>query len=61
MLAQAPRLIFNDYLNAGLTLLFLTIAWGVVFETVRICLRVHRGAHAPPLAEAPYQATALGR
>jgi len=61
LLAQAPRLIFNDYLNAGLTLLFLAIAWVVVFETGRICLRVHRGAHAPPLSEVPYQATALGR
>ena len=59
--AQAPRLIFNDHLNAGLTLLFLVIAWVVVFETARTCARVLRGAPTRPLAESPYVATAMER
>ena len=59
--AQAPRLIFNDHLNAGLTLLFLVIAWVVVVETARTCARVLRGAPTRPLAEAPYVATAMER
>ena len=57
--AQAPRLIFNDYLNATMTALFLVIAWVVVFETARNALRVLRGAPTPPLAETPYMRTAL--
>jgi carbon starvation protein len=61
MLAQAPRLIFNDHLNAGLTALFLGIAWVVVFDTARTCLRVLRGASTPPLSEAPYHASTLSR
>jgi len=40
MAAKAPRLIFNDYLDAGLTLLFVTVSWILVFETVRVC-RAH--------------------
>ena len=57
--AQAPRLMFNDYLNATMTALFLVIAWVVVFETARNALRVLRGAPTPPLAETPYVRTAL--
>ena len=37
MAAKAPRLIFNDYLDAGLTLLFVSVSWILVFETVRVC------------------------
>ncbi len=37
MAAKAPRLIFNDYLDAGLTILFVTVSWILVFETVRVC------------------------
>ena len=57
--AQAPRLIFNDYLNATMTGLFLCIAWIVVIETARNAARILRGAPTPPLAETPYVATQL--
>ncbi len=59
--AQAPRLIFNDHLNAGLTFLFLAIAWVVVFETLRTGARVLRGLPTAPLSEAPYLASTLLR
>jgi carbon starvation protein len=58
-LLQAPRLIFNDHLNAAMTLIFLIIAWVVVFATLRIVVQVLRGAPTSPLSEAPYEATAL--
>ncbi len=35
--AQAPTLIFNDRLDAALTLFFLITVWVLVVETVRIC------------------------
>lgn len=37
MASKAPQLIFNDYLDAGLTLLFVSVSWILVFETVRVC------------------------
>jgi carbon starvation protein len=37
MAAKAPRLIFNDYLDAGLTILFVTVSWVLLFETIRVC------------------------
>jgi len=37
MAVKAPRLIFNDYLDAGLTILFVTVSWILVFETIRVC------------------------
>jgi carbon starvation protein len=39
MAAKAPRLIFNDYLDAGLTILFVSVSWVLVFETIRVCRR----------------------
>lgn len=40
MAAKAPHLIFNDYLDAVLTLLFVSVSWILVFETIRAC-RAH--------------------
>jgi carbon starvation protein len=57
--ANAPRLIFNDQLNAVMTSLFLVITWIVVFETLRVCLRALRGGPLPPLTEAPYTRSEL--
>lgn len=37
MAAKAPRLIFNDYLDAGLTILFVSVSWILLFETIRVC------------------------
>ena len=57
--ASAPRLIFNDQLNAVMTSTFLVITWIVVFETLRVCLRALRGGPLPPLTEAPYTRSEL--
>jgi len=57
--ASAPRLLFNDNLNAVMTALFLVITWMVVFETARVCRRALSGGTLPPLSEAPYVRTEL--
>ncbi len=57
--ASAPRLIFNDHLNAVMTALFLAITWIVVFETARTCWRVLRSDTPPLSSEAPYTRTEL--
>jgi len=52
--AQVPRLVFNDRLNAGLTLLLMCLAWILVFDMVRVCLRHWRGQVVAPSSEVPY-------
>jgi len=59
--AQAPRLIFNDRLNAGLTLVLMCLAWILVIDMVRVCLRHWRGAVVAPSSEAPYVRSAHAR
>jgi len=44
---QAPQLIFNDRLDAALTLFFLITVWVLVVETVRICHARLSGRHCP--------------
>ncbi|HWN38058.1 MAG TPA: carbon starvation CstA family protein [Gammaproteobacteria bacterium] len=56
---QAPQLIFNDRLDAALTLFFLITVWVLVVETVRICHARLSGRHCPPLAETPHVQTRL--
>jgi carbon starvation protein len=51
---QAPRLIFNDRLDAALTLFFLITVWVLVVETARICYAALTGGRVPPLAESPH-------
>ncbi|MGH8606983.1 MAG: carbon starvation CstA family protein [Gammaproteobacteria bacterium] len=50
---QAPQLIFNDRLDAVLTVLFLATTWVLVFETLRVCHSVLSGRRYPPLSESP--------
>jgi carbon starvation protein len=57
--AQAPRLIFNDRLDAALTLFFLVTVWVLIVETVRICHAALSGRRCPPLAETPHILTRL--
>ena len=57
--AQAPRLIFNDRLDAALTLFFLVTVWVLVVETARICHASLSGRRCPPLAETPHVPTRL--
>jgi carbon starvation protein len=51
---KAPQLIFNDYLDAGLTALFLAVSWILAADTLRVCgLILTRKPH-PPLSESPH-------
>ena len=61
LVQQAPRLIFNDHLNAGLTLVFLLVAWTLTFDTVRVCLRHVRGLNTRSFSEVPYVRTQLAQ
>jgi carbon starvation protein len=51
---QAPRLIFNDRLDAALTLFFLITVWVLVFETARVCYAALAGKRCPPITETPH-------
>jgi carbon starvation protein len=57
--AQAPQLIFNDRLDAALTLFFLVTVWVLIVETARICHASLSGRRCPPLAETPHVPTRL--
>ena len=57
--AQAPRLIFNDHLNAALTMIFLALAWSVLLDTFRVCWRHIHGQHVMPSSEVGYVRTQL--
>jgi carbon starvation protein len=51
---QAPRLIFNDRLDAALTLFFLITVWVLVVETARVCRAALAGKRCPPSTETPH-------
>jgi carbon starvation protein len=51
---QAPRLIFNDRLDAALTAFFLVTVWVLIVETARVCRASLAGKRCPPLAETPH-------
>ena len=50
---QAPRLIFNDRLDAVLTAFFMLTVWVLVFETARVCHAALTGRRCPPSSETP--------
>lgn len=52
--AQAPQLIFNDRLDAALTLFFLLTTWVLVVETARVCHASLTGRRCPPSTESPH-------
>jgi len=52
--ASAPQLIFNDYLDAGLTLMFLVVTWVLVLDTLRVVFNIATGGHFPPSTETAY-------
>ncbi|MFA7388271.1 MAG: carbon starvation CstA family protein [Thiohalobacteraceae bacterium] len=58
-IAQTQQLIFNDRLDAALTLLFLVLTWVLVIDTLRVSLRALRGHVHPPLSETPHEPTRL--
>ena len=55
MAAAAPRLIFNDRLDAALTIFFMAVTWIMVVDTARVCTCVLTGRRHPPLSETPYE------
>jgi carbon starvation protein len=57
--AVAPQLIFNQRLDAVLTVLFTTILWVVILDTARVCVRRLRGLPVRSSSEAPYRESRL--
>jgi carbon starvation protein len=57
--AVAPQLIFNQHLDAYLTMFFVIVLWVVVVDMLRICLRVVTDKTVSPTSETPYLATKL--
>ncbi len=52
--AVAPDLIFNQRLDAVLTVLFTLVLWVIIVDMLRISRRVLRGESVPPSSEAHY-------
>ncbi len=57
--AVAPQLIFNQHLDAYLTLFFVVVLWVVIFDMLRLCLRYLSGKRVPKLSEAPHEPSRL--
>jgi carbon starvation protein len=52
--SKAPSLIFNDYLNAGLTSVFMLITWLLVADTLRVIYCIIAGKNYPQSSEAEH-------
>lgn len=57
--AVAPHLIFNQQLDAFITIALVLILWTVVLDMLRVCWRSMCGHGVLPSDEAPYQKTRL--
>jgi carbon starvation protein len=57
--AVAPQLIFNQHLDAYLTMFFVVVLWIVVIDMVNIARRYLHGKKVLSSSEAPYVKTAL--
>ncbi len=57
--AQAPTLIFNDRLDAALTVFFLLTTWVVVVEAARVCHASLTNGKYPKSSETPHVPTQL--
>jgi carbon starvation protein len=54
----APQLIFNQRLDAALTVFFVIVLWVIILDTARVSWRFLQGLPVPPSSEVPH---ALGR
>jgi carbon starvation protein len=57
--AVAPQLIFNQRLDAALTVLFTAILWLVIFDMARVCVRRLRRLPLRSSSEAPHRQSQL--
>ena len=57
--AVAPQLIFNQQLDAWLTMFFVAVLWIVVLDMIRVSARYLSGKPVLPTTEAGYQSTRL--
>jgi carbon starvation protein len=55
----APQLIFNQHLDAYLTMFFVVVLWIVIIDMLIVCKHTLQGAQILPLSDAPYVKTAL--
>jgi carbon starvation protein len=55
----APQLIFNQHLDAWLTVFFVTVLWVIVLDMLRVCSRHLAGKAVPPLSESPHAPSRL--
>ncbi len=57
--AVAPQLIFNQRLDAGLTVFFVIVVWVIIIDMLRLCYRHIQGMPVRPLTETPHAPTRL--
>ena len=57
--AIAPQLIFNQHLDAYLTLFFVSVLWVVILDMLWMCVRHLNGKPVPKLSEAPHEPSRL--
>jgi carbon starvation protein len=57
--AVASQLIFNQRLDAWLTLFFQAVVWFVILDMARVSIRYLRGLPVSSSSEAPYQVSRL--
>ncbi len=57
--AVAPQLIFNQHLDAYLTLFFVVVLWVVIIDMLWLCIRYLRGKPVLKLSEVPHEPSRL--
>ena len=57
--AVAPHLIFNQQLDAWLTVFFIVVLWVVIVDMLRVAYRHLQGLSVPPLAESVHEPSRL--
>jgi carbon starvation protein len=57
--AVAPQLIFNQQLDAWLTLFFVVVLWVIILDMVRVCARHVQGLPVSALTESPHEPSRL--